>query len=169
VQSRFFYQFWDIDYPGLMFVEFEQRIHVCDRECEFGIPGHSTGIDRRFDSTFCGRNGDVVKLLVMTVEEYTVEIAGSRNEGLTFSGENITLTLAVHRYADWAGNKEDRKSISVFITTIKGAAISWSSKKQSSVATSSHPALNLRKRLLRGGTAKKSLVLVRTLPSHSLL
>jgi hypothetical protein len=62
---------------------------------------------------------------------------GSRNKGLTFSGGNGTLTLAVYSDADWAGNGEDRKSISGFIATINGAAISWSSRKQSSVATSS--------------------------------
>jgi hypothetical protein len=39
--------------------------------------------------------------------------------------------------ADWAGDKTDRKSISGSVTMFYGGPISWSSKKQRSVATSS--------------------------------
>ena len=61
---------------------------------------------------------------------------GTRMDGITFSGSKH-LKLSAYSDADWAGNKEDRKSISGFLATINGAAISWSSKKQTSVATSS--------------------------------
>jgi len=39
--------------------------------------------------------------------------------------------------ADWAGCKESRKSTSGYIFKLAGAAISWKSKKQSTIATSS--------------------------------
>jgi hypothetical protein len=63
---------------------------------------------------------------------------GSRNEGITFSGsKDGKLRLAAYSDADWAGDKENGRSISGFVATINGAAISWSAKKQGSVATSS--------------------------------
>jgi Reverse transcriptase (RNA-dependent DNA polymerase) len=62
---------------------------------------------------------------------------GSRNEGITFSGsKDGKLRLEAYSDADWAGDKENRRSISGFVATMNGAAISWSAKKQSSVATS---------------------------------
>lgn len=36
----------------------------------------------------------------------------------------------------WAGSREDRKSISGYVMKIVGAALSWSSRKQSCVALS---------------------------------
>ncbi len=39
--------------------------------------------------------------------------------------------------SDWAGNPRDHRSISGFVFTMAGGAISWSSKKQPSVALSS--------------------------------
>ena len=61
---------------------------------------------------------------------------GTREDGITFSGSQ-SLKLSAFSDADWAGNQEDRRSISGFVAMINGAAISWSSKKQSSMATSS--------------------------------
>jgi hypothetical protein len=46
------------------------------------------------------------------------------------------MMLAVYSDADWAGDKENRRLISGFVATINEAVISWSMKKQSSVATS---------------------------------
>jgi hypothetical protein len=43
----------------------------------------------------------------------------------------------IYSDADWAGNPIDRKSISGYTAILSGAAISWSSKKQSTVALSS--------------------------------
>jgi hypothetical protein len=43
--------------------------------------------------------------------------------------------LAVYSDIDWAGNREDRKSISEFVVTINIAAISQSPRKQSSMTT----------------------------------
>jgi hypothetical protein len=38
--------------------------------------------------------------------------------------------------ADWASDASDHKSVSGYVTTMAGSAISWSSKKQTSVALS---------------------------------
>ncbi|CCE32516.1 uncharacterized protein CPUR_06376 [Claviceps purpurea 20.1] len=46
-------------------------------------------------------------------------------------------TFALYSDADWASDKTDRKSISGSVTMFYGGPISWSSKKQRSVATSS--------------------------------
>jgi hypothetical protein len=45
--------------------------------------------------------------------------------------------LKVYTDADWASNRHDRKSISGGVATFYGGPISWASKKQNSVATSS--------------------------------
>lgn len=42
--------------------------------------------------------------------------------------------------ADWASDAEDRKSVSGYVFTVFGNAVSWSSKKQVTVATSSSEA-----------------------------
>lgn len=39
--------------------------------------------------------------------------------------------------ADWAGDIDDRRSTSGMVTKINGTAVSWKSKKQTSVALSS--------------------------------
>ena len=45
--------------------------------------------------------------------------------------------LAVYSDADWAGDKSDRKSTSGCVAMLYGGPISWASRKQKSVATSS--------------------------------
>ena len=59
---------------------------------------------------------------------------GTRNLGITFDG-NQGLVLEGYSDADW-GAGEDRKSISGYVFTLAGGAISWSSKKQSTTALS---------------------------------
>lgn len=51
----------------------------------------------------------------------------------------IILLLMLQGYtdADWQGDLDDRKSTSGYLLTLAGGAISWSSKKQDSVALSS--------------------------------
>jgi len=59
---------------------------------------------------------------------------GTRNFGITFDG-NRGLVLEGYSDADW-GAGEDRKSISGYVFTLAGGAISWSSKKQATTALS---------------------------------
>jgi hypothetical protein len=59
---------------------------------------------------------------------------GTRNFGITFDGSR-GLILEGYSDADW-GAGEDRKSISGYVFTLAGGAISWSSKKQATIALS---------------------------------
>jgi hypothetical protein len=63
-------------------------------------------------------------------------LQGTKEVGIQYSkGGNIEL----RGYADsnWAGDKKSRKSTTGYIFLLGGTAISWSSKKQNSVALSS--------------------------------
>ena len=62
-------------------------------------------------------------------------LKGTVNVGITFSG-SLGLELELYYDADWADG-EDRKSISAYIVILAGGAVSWRSKKQSTVASSS--------------------------------
>jgi len=60
-------------------------------------------------------------------------LAGTTNRGLYYGLEGIGIGFT---HADW-GSGNDRKSIGGFTFLLNGAAISWHSKKQSTVALSS--------------------------------
>jgi hypothetical protein len=62
-------------------------------------------------------------------------LKGTMNEGITFNG-NLGLKLECWSDASWGG-EEGRESVSGFVFTIAGGAVSYSSKKQGSVALSS--------------------------------
>ena len=53
----------------------------------------------------------------------------------TSSGDNIKLDLFTD--SDWATDKSDRKSISGYVLYVNGMLVSWSSRKQDGVSTSS--------------------------------
>jgi hypothetical protein len=75
----------------------------------------------------------------------------------------MTNGLTLHGYADadWASDVNDRKSTSGYVFLLAGGAISWSSKKQSSVALSSTEA-----EYIAGAHAAKELVWLRRLLSE---
>jgi hypothetical protein len=75
-------------------------------------------------------------------------LAGTKDIGLLFGGKNegkpcdsrghggIVLDVCAYADADWANNTGDRKSISGWVAKLNGDAVSWSSKKQRTVALS---------------------------------
>ena len=84
-------------------------------------------------------------------------LRGTSKMKLTYQGgPKLELTGFVD--ADWAGNVNDRRSISGFVFKIANGAISWSSKKQASTALSSTEA-----EYVAGAHAAKELVWLRAL------
>lgn len=62
-------------------------------------------------------------------------LKGTLNYGLLFSKEGSADCVGFSD-ADWGGDHDDRKSTSGYLFQLSGAAISWRSKKQTSVALS---------------------------------
>lgn len=62
-------------------------------------------------------------------------LSGTRDLGLTYTRSHKFPDIQIYADADWANN-QDRKSISGIVCTLGGTAISWISKKQSTVALS---------------------------------
>ncbi|CAM8878063.1 unnamed protein product [Rhodiola kirilowii] len=63
-------------------------------------------------------------------------LCGTRNRGLFFSSSN-PLVLRAYSDADWAGDKDDYSSTGAYLVYLGQHLISWSAKKQSTVARSS--------------------------------
>lgn len=63
-------------------------------------------------------------------------IQDTKELGLHFPKEEKSVPLIGYADADWAGNA-DRKSVSGFLFKVLGSTVSWTTKKQSSVALSS--------------------------------
>ena len=61
-------------------------------------------------------------------------LKGTTYLGLLYRPDELNLTG--YSDADWAGDTEDRKSTSGYVFMMSGSAVSWRSKKQSSVALS---------------------------------
>ena len=66
-------------------------------------------------------------------------IAGTSDYGIWYNNVK-TMRLVGYCDSDWAGSLDDRKSTSGYVFTLGSGAISWSSKKQSTVALSSSEA-----------------------------
>lgn len=87
----------------------------------------------------------VCKLSQFNVEPYTEHFVAAKhllrylmttiNAKLTYGSTPTKLTGYVD--ADWAGNIDDRRSNTGFVFLMGGGAVSWESKKQTSVALSS--------------------------------
>jgi hypothetical protein len=64
-------------------------------------------------------------------------LRGTVNIRLKYQGESDTHLQAYYVDADWASDVNDRRSTTGYVFLISGGAVSWSSKKQTSVALSS--------------------------------
>lgn len=84
-------------------------------------------------SQFMHRPTDVHWQAVKRVIRY---LSGTRKQGIFFSRQNSSK---FHDFsdADWGGNKQDDTSMSAHIVYLGSHQISWSIKKQKSVARSS--------------------------------
>ncbi len=64
-------------------------------------------------------------------------LRGTSDHVLVYDGNVGSSEPTVYSDSDWAGDKTDRKSTSGYVSILSGGAISWGSKKQTSVSTSS--------------------------------
>src|SRR5882724_8495631 len=87
-------------------------------------------------------------------------LQATAHDTLHFDGNELGK-LTGHVDADWAANVNDCHSISGYVFTMSGCAISWSSKKQGSVALSSTEA-----EYIAGTHAAKEAIWLRTLLSE---
>lgn len=67
-------------------------------------------------------------------------LKGTKALVLKFKPRNNEVPLTGYADADWASDKTDRKSVSGYVFEVYGSVVSWSSKKQQTVATSSSEA-----------------------------
>ena len=64
-------------------------------------------------------------------------LQGTQNLGITYGGGEELIKATAYSDADWASDPNDRRSISGYIFLIGDGPVSWSSKKQPTVALSS--------------------------------
>lgn len=73
-------------------------------------------------------------------------LKGTMEIGLVFKGratrtvsfkEKTNINVQAYSDADWAGDKDDRRSTTGFIVKVNGITVSWATKKQKTVALSS--------------------------------
>lgn len=67
-------------------------------------------------------------------------VKGIKEKSLHYKQHDSAMPLVGYVDADWASDAEDRKSITVFAFSVFGNFVSWSSKKQTTVAVSSSEA-----------------------------
>lgn len=63
-------------------------------------------------------------------------LSGTRSYGLTYRGPHEKLAILGYTDSNWAEDVDDAKSTAGYVFKISGAAISWCSRKQDSVAIS---------------------------------
>ena len=64
-------------------------------------------------------------------------LKGTAALGLCFRGSSSQISLVGYSDADWAGDLDSRRSTTGYVFQLSGAAVSWSSKRQKTVALSS--------------------------------
>jgi hypothetical protein len=87
-----------------------------------------------------GRLSQFLKALVQRhlggVKELFRYISSTISQRIRYS-PSINRDLILYTDTDWAGDKSDRKSTSGFVAMLYRGPVSWASRKQTSVATSS--------------------------------
>jgi hypothetical protein len=63
-------------------------------------------------------------------------LKGMIDLSITYSGNN-TYNIILYSDADWGNNLDNRRSVSGYVSVLSGGAMTWSSKKQPTVALSS--------------------------------
>lgn len=61
----------------------------------------------------------------------------TKDLSIVFGGTGTSMTPVVYVDADWAGDRESRRSMSGFVAVMSGAAVAWSTPPQEVVALSS--------------------------------
>ena len=61
-------------------------------------------------------------------------VKGTKSHGLEYGGDSVNLTA--YSDSDYAGDSESRRSTSGYVTYVGNCAVTWSSRKQRIVATS---------------------------------
>jgi hypothetical protein len=71
------------------------------------------------------------------VKELLRYVGGTIDQRIRYGPTDNHRNLTVYSDADWAGDKSDRKSTSGCVAMLYGGPVLWTSRKQTSVATSS--------------------------------
>lgn len=108
---------------SLMYVMMSTRPDIC----------YSVGYLGRFQQQPGQQHWTALKRVVRYLK-------GTKQMGLDFNRSEGANCLIGFADADWATDTEDRKSVSGFLFQVYGNTVSWSSKKQTTVATSSSEA-----------------------------
>ena len=72
-----------------------------------------------------------------TIKQVFHYLWGTSDTYILYNGNSDVKGPVVYCDADWAGDPSDCKSVSGYMAIVSGAAISWSSKKQATIALSS--------------------------------
>ncbi|XP_058068806.1 uncharacterized mitochondrial protein AtMg00810-like [Magnolia sinica] len=73
----------------------------------------------------------------MAIKRILRYLKGTLHRGLTFTRASSQISLHTYCDVDWAGNPDDRRSMTGYCLFLGPNAISWSAKKQPTVARSS--------------------------------
>jgi Reverse transcriptase (RNA-dependent DNA polymerase) len=88
-------------------------------------------------------------------------LCGNSDVSIIYDGKKNNASLTGYVDADWAADKNDRRSLTGYVFILCGGAVSWSSKKQSSMAQSSTEA-----EYMAGAHAAKEIAWLRTFLSE---
>ena len=136
----------------------EQESAPCDRQRYMEITGTLmyAAISTRLDIAHAVRHFKLAGFMLAPNEKNMTAavrvlryLAGTKDLGLTFGSRNGVdaegdsrgrvpnmVDVCAFADADWANNKDDRRSVTGWVAKLNGDPISWSSKKQRTVALS---------------------------------